>query len=353
MTAPDGDIGRIVLATMQTAATDSFRLNVLDGSHLLVVADEVHQIGSPSNARFLNVDAGKRLGLSATPKRYGDPDGTRKILDYFGDVLSPPITLNDAIKAGRLVEYEYYPHAINLTAEEADEWKALSTLIRQEMARQKEDERGQRSLSERAKMLLIKRSRIAKKASKKVELARRVMREHYEEGQHWLLYCEDSDQLSEVRDALLQDGLRPVEYHSSMEADRDSTMAWFKTFGGPMVSIRCLDEGVDIPSISHALILASSQNPRQFIQRRGRVLRKIPGKHLAVIHDAIVVPVSLELEPDQTSLLKAELLRSIEFAENAINKMAGAELREIAATLGFDPNLVIDTGIEENDDDPE
>lgn len=120
-----------------------------------------------------------------------------------------------------------------------------------------------------------------------------------------------------------------------------------------MVSIRCLDEGVDIPAVSHALILASSQNPRQFIQRRGRVLRTAPGKHLAVIHDAIVVPISLESEPDQTSLLKAELLRSIEFAENAINKMAGAELRDIAATLGYEPGERVDAGIEEGDDDAE
>ena len=116
------------------------------------------------------------------------------------------------------------------------------------------------------------------------------------------------------------------------------------------MSIRCLDEGVDIPSVSHALILASSQNPRQFIQRRGRVLRKFPGKPFAVIHDAIVVPVNLDDEPEQTSLLRAEMLRSIEFAEHAINKMAGAELRSIAANLGFDVGVPNDAGFEEDDD---
>lgn len=105
--------------------------------------------------------------------------------------------------------------------------------------------------------------------------------------------------------------------------------------------------------MSHALILASSQNPRQFIQRRGRVLRKTPGKHLAVIHDAIVVPLSLEDEPDQTSLLKSELLRSIEFAGNAVNKMAAAELRSISANLGFDTDQLTDVGIEDEDEDGE
>lgn len=350
MTADEASLGgRVVLTTMQTAATKTFRSQVVEGSHLLVVADEVHQIGSPSNSRFLNVDAGMRLGLSATPKRYGDPDGTEKIMRYFEGVVPPPITLIDAIKAGRLVEYEYYPHPIHLTAVEADEWRVISRSIRQEMARLKEDDHGNRTMSDRVKMLLIKRSRIAKKASKKVDLAREVVRNVYEEGQHWLIYCEDSGQLSDVMDALKADGHSPIEYHSSMPGDRDATMAWFRTFGGPLVSIRCLDEGVDIPAVSHALILASSQNPRQFIQRRGRVLRKAPGKQLAIIHDAIVVPLSLEDEPEQTSLLKSEMQRSIEFADNAINKMAAAELRDISANLGFNPDELADAGVEEEE----
>jgi superfamily II DNA or RNA helicase len=352
MTANDGNLGgRIVLATMATAASAEFRASIVESDDLMLVADEVHQLGSPYNSNFLSVNAGPRLGLSATPKRYGDPDGTAKLMDYFAGVVPPPFTLQDAIRDGRLVEYEYFPHPINLTATEADEWKKISIDIRNEIARQREDEHGQKPLSERAKMLLIKRSRIAKKASKKIDLAREVIKQHYHEGEHWLVYCEDSDQLAEVRDALRADGFSPIEYHSNMEGDRHATLEWFKTFGGLLVSIRCLDEGVDIPAISHALILASSQNPRQFIQRRGRVLRKFPGKDYAVIHDAIVVPVSLELEPEQTSLLKAEMLRSIEFANNALNKSAGAELREIATNLGFNPDTLTDAGIEEGGED--
>jgi superfamily II DNA or RNA helicase len=352
MTANDGSLGgRIVLATMATAAAAEFRASIVESDDLMLVADEVHQLGSTYNSNFLSVNAGPRLGLSATPKRYGDPDGTAKLMDYFAGVVPPPFTLQDAIKGGRLVEYEYFPHPINLTATEADEWKKISLDIRNEMARQREDEHGRKPLSERAKMLLIKRSRIAKKATKKIDLAREVIKHHYQEGEHWLVYCEDSDQLAEVRDALRADGFSPIEYHSNMEGDRHATLDWFKTFGGLLVSIRCLDEGVDIPAISHALILASSQNPRQFIQRRGRVLRKSLGKDYAVIHDAIVVPVSLELEPEQTSLLKAEMLRSIEFANNALNKSAGAELREIATNLGFDPDTLTDAGIEEGSED--
>jgi superfamily II DNA or RNA helicase len=117
------------------------------------------------------------------------------------------------------------------------------------------------------------------------------------------------------------------------------------------VSIRCLDEGVDIPDVSHALILASSQNPRQFIQRRGRVLRRAPDKQVAILHDAIVVPVNADDEPEQISLLKSELARSIEFASHAINKGAGAELRDIAISMGIDTDGLLESGFEEDEED--
>ncbi|MGN6641363.1 MAG: DEAD/DEAH box helicase family protein [Verrucomicrobiota bacterium] len=352
MTAPDVELGpRITLAIMDSASGDEFRKRIQQGHHLLVVADEVHRMGSPGNSRIMEVEAGARLGLSATPKRYGDPDGTKRIFDYFGPVIEPPMTLADAVKAERLVPYEYYPHPINLTASEAEDWRARTQAIRFEIARQKTDSQGRKVLSERAKMMLIQRSRIAKKAAAKVTLAVQVLRQNFESEQSWLVYCEDSEQLHDVLEALKTAGMAAVEYHSNMAGDREATMNWFRSFGGILVSIRCLDEGVDIPAVSHALILASSQNPRQFIQRRGRVLRKAPGKALAVIHDAIVVPVDPEEESDQLGLLKAELLRSVEFADNALNRMAGAELREIAIRMGISPDsLSAEDGGEEEEE---
>ena len=352
MTGPDpAHRGRIVLAIMRTASKDAFLDAVIDGDHLLLVADEVHQIGSPQNARIMRLNAGARLGLSATPVRYGDPGGTERIFDYFGGVVPPPMTLMDAVEAGRLVPYEYFPHPLSLTAQEADEWRTYTEKIGRAIAWQKPNAVGVRSLSEQAKMLLIQRSRIAKKASAKVQLACTVLRENFEKGQGWLVYCEDVDQLSHVLAALREEGMNPVEYHSKMKGDREATMSWFRSFGGVLVSIRCLDEGVDIPDVSHALILASSQNPRQFIQRRGRVLRRVPGKSVAVVHDAIVTPVSVDDEPEQTSLLRSELARAIEFAGHAINKGAGAELRDIAIHMGFDPERLFDAGAEEDEEE--
>ncbi|MGZ8160338.1 MAG: DEAD/DEAH box helicase family protein [Methylobacter sp.] len=339
----------VIIATMQTAATDAFRQCLYQGSHLMLIADEVHQIGSSYNSQCLQIDAGHRLGLSATPKRYGDPDGTARIFDYFGPVVPPPITLSDAVKSGRLVEYEYHSHSIRLTADEADAWKAFTRQIGIEILKLKNAE-GETRLSDRIKMLLIQRSRIAKKASGKPRLAAQIIKKYYEAGQGWLIYCEDGEQLRETMQQLKLEGIEPIEYHTGMDGDRDATLDWFRKFGGVLVSIKCLDEGVDIPAVSHALILASSQNPRQFIQRRGRVLRTAPGKHLAIIHDAIVVPVSIDDEPEQLSLLKSELLRAIEFSNSALNKSAGAELRQIAREMGFDPEETGDIGIEEEEE---
>ena len=128
-------------------------------------------------------------------------------------------------------------------------------------------------------------------------------------------------------------------------------MAWFRRHGGILVSVRCLDEGVDIPDVSHAMILASSQNPRQFIQRRGRVLRRAPGKFLAVIHDALVVPADISDEPDQLSLVTTELARAAEFATSAINCSARVEIEDIAAGVAIDLGSREHDGIEEDAND--
>ena len=349
-TSPALGMNRVVVATMQTASTSTFINNVSQGSHLLIVADEIHQIGSPKNSLAMAIMSGASLGLSATPIRYGDPEGTQRIFDRFGPVIPPAITLQDAIVAGRLVNYEYFPHPVNLSDEESELWKKLTKQISFELAKSKKKD-GSVGLTDKAKMLLIQRSRIAKKARIKTGLATNVIKKEFQEGQSWLVYCEDSGQLNEMLLKLRQEGLRPLEYHSNMTGEKSEALNWFKKFGGVLVSIKCLDEGVDIPAVSHAFILASSQNPRQFIQRRGRVLRKSIGKNLAVIHDAIVVPVDAESESDQISLLKAELVRALEFADSALNKGAGADLRRIALEMGIDPSRDGDAAIEEDQEE--
>jgi hypothetical protein len=120
-----------------------------------------------------------------------------------------------------------------------------------------------------------------------------------------------------------------------MAGDRARTLEHFNALGGITVSIRCLDEGVDIPAVSHALILASSRNPREFIQRRGRVLRRAPGKTLAYIHDVVVAPHGSD-EGDGNSILAGEIVRAIEFGSHAINPASVTDLKLLAAQIGLD-----------------
>lgn len=353
-TSQGKDLGkRIILVTMPTARTDDFINHINGGDHLMIVADEVHEMGSSENSKALSITTGPRLGLSATPRRYGDLDGTYKLINYFGGIVEPPYTLEDAISDGRLVPYIYYPKAIRLSTEESEQWEIESKKISKEYARSKRDKKGNAIISRRLQHMIIQRSRIAKKAQAKTNLAVEIIKEHYKKEESWLIYCEDQYQLNEVKRELERENFNPLEYHSNMSGDADAALEWFKNFGGILVSIKCLDQGVDIPKISHAIILASSQNPRQFIQRRGRVLRICDDKHNAVIFDAVVVPVSLELEPSQLSLLKSEFQRSIQFAKTALNKSAASELETIAIKLGIDPEeigLIETDGIEEDEE---
>jgi superfamily II DNA or RNA helicase len=308
-TRDDRTLGqRVVLATYQTAATNLFLEGIRGGDHLLVVADEVHRVGAPDTRRVLSeIAAGGRLGMSATPERFGDAAGTLAIFDYFGQALSPEFTLRDALNAQVLVPYDYDFETCPLTPDEQASWDTFTFQIAQEIARNKGD------LTERALHLARQRARVAKRAAGKAAIARRVVAKEYEDGDRWLIYCNDVEHLQEVREELSSLGVDLLEYHSQDEGDHEATLSYFTNRGGILLAIKCLDEGIDIPLINKALILASSTNPREYIQRRGRVLRRSPGKYSARLFDVIVTGV------DGLAITPSEVRRALEFAADARN----------------------------------
>ena len=353
-TSDGGSTHRIILATMDTACSDDFVKNVSQGEHLFVVADEVHRLGSPHRRNALNINAGARLGLSATPRRYGDPEGTAALFEYFGGLVPPPYTLDDAIKSGVLTKYFYNPLTITLTQKEQDDWNDVTKQISQLMARMKTNGSTDASISSntRLKQLLINRARIVKNASGKVPLAINLLLREYVGGQSWIIYCDNITQLKDVLIGAIDAGFDAFEYYADMEGDRDETLRYFSKNGGVLVSIKCLDEGVDIPSTTHALILASSQNPREFIQRRGRILRNSPGKLFAHLYDAITVPVvESEETPKSMSIIIGELSRAIQFGLGAENPACVTDLKNIAVDYQIDYNSLQNTGMEEDDND--
>lgn len=317
---------RIILSTYQTAATDRFLELLHGGDHLLVVADEVHRVGAPDTRRILGtVDASGRLGLSATSERYGDPVGTAAIHEFFGEILEPEFTLRAALDAQVLVPYEYHFETCSLSEDEEQLWNDLTASVSQEIARHNGD------VTEYALHLLRQRARISKRAAAKAPIARTVIAREYQPGDRWLVYCSDVEHLREVRREL--EGLGPdlLEYHSQDGGDHDATIGFFINRGGIMLAIKCLDEGVDIPMINCALILASSTNPREYIQRRGRVLRRTPGKYSSRIFDVIVVGSNC------LAITPSEVVRAMEFAGDARNVGAQVYLEQLLPPPGAQP----------------
>lgn len=345
------DFYMVTLAVMDTASSPDFISKIVSGEHLFVVADEVHRMGSPGRRRFFSVEAGYRLGLSATPRRYGDPEGTKALVDYFGPIVQPPFTLYDAINADVLTPYFYKPCPIELNQEEQKNWDELTKEIKKRYAIISQVKDKNTTDDSRLQSLLIARARILKKAESKITLAKDIIKNHYQKGQKWIIYCEDSTQLDSVLAALnsLPD-IHAIEYHSAMAGDREQTLKFFNKVGGILVSIKCLDEGVDIPSTTHALILASSKNPREFIQRRGRILRKSPGKNYSRLFDAIVIPMKVDMEDSQNTrlnIVEAELCRAIQFGEWSEDKTCVTKLKAIAINFGLNYNAINEGGLED------
>ncbi|MHB8877142.1 MAG: DEAD/DEAH box helicase family protein [Myxococcaceae bacterium] len=345
---------RVVLATLQTASSLEFLQACRGGTHLFVVADEVHRLGAAQARRVLDLASGARLGLSATPTRAGDPSGTAAVFAYFEGVVPPPFTLFDAIKAGALTPYAYHVQRVSLEADEQEHWNKLTHEIRKQFAQSQAAKTTSPDAEHRLKQLLIRRARIVKSAQQKVAAAVSVVTGAYRRGQHWIVYCDDQVQLAEVRDALRGAGCTDVlEYHTAMTGDPRRTLDLFEAHGGVVVSIRCLDEGVDIPAVSHALILASSKNPREYVQRRGRVLRKSQTKSLSHIYDVLVTPLFDPDVPLALAILEGELARAIEFGSHALNPGCITDLQRLAIEHGVDWTKLTDAGLEDDDDDKE
>jgi superfamily II DNA or RNA helicase len=340
---------RLVVATYVSAASNEFRERLDLGPHLMVVGDEVHRFGAPNTMKMAEwMHPGAALGLSATPERFGDPEGTQIISDVFGPIIEPVFTLSDAINGPDkvLVPYDYYFEDVELSDDEQFEWDQLSLRIQQDWAI------NQPGFSESGRLLLIQRARIAKRAIGKAAIAAKIVQENFRLGDRWLVYCEGLDHLRDVRTAISSltiQGLTIMEYHSQNDEEHMRVLDFFRERGGLLLAIKCLDEGVDIPVINRAIVLSSSSNPREYIQRRGRILRRFPGKDYAQLWDILTFNV------DGRPVSVTELTRASEFAETSRNratKIALADLlHEFEYMFEFDK---LEKGFEEDlngDDD--
>jgi len=329
--SPTGEgIFLTIITTNATLMSDSLQSQLrYFPEKTLIIGDEVHNLGAPRLGQSLPRNIGLRLALSATPERHFDEEGTESILDYFGPVLQPELTLADAIRQKALVHYLYYPILVELTESETRKYSYLTKKIGWALWGDEKVEP-----NDALTTLLMQRARLIGAAANKLTALRELMI-HRLDTAHTLFYCGDgaieagvrrsnNRQLTETAKLLGSElGYRVNTYTAATPlAERERLRQQFESgeLQG-LVAIRCLDEGVDIPAIRHAVILASSSNPRQFIQRRGRILRPHPGKERATLFDMIVLPPDLGRESLEVerNLLRKELRRFLEFADLADN----------------------------------
>lgn len=311
---------------------------------VVFVVDEAHNMGATNYRRYLPDNIKYRLGLSATIDRHNDESGTTALAEYFGKKCIA-YSLKDAIDSQMLTRYYYYPVLTYLDQDELSDYLSITG----QLAKAIHKKNGRVVLTERAKQLLIKRSRIVAGAKGKLPELQRQIAPHIDD-KHILVYCgattvrdEDDADFSKRQIDLVADllgntlNMRVGRFTSQESAQERAQIRKAFAEGNALqvlVAIKCLDEGVNIPSIKTAFILASSTNPKEYIQRRGRVLRKFPGKEFAVIYDFITLPFPVNTIATQNStiidstkgLIKRELIRMMDFADIAENPSSTFDL---------------------------
>ena len=313
-----------VVVSHDTLCTPEFlaAVEAFDCARLLI-ADEAHNLGRPS---FINDPPEffeHRLGLSATPIRQYDEEGTEALFAFFGAVAFR-FTLEEAI-GHCLVEYDYFVHAVYLTKTEMDEWYDLTGKIKQNAWRS-EDGTPDEYL---AKLLRDRRALLETASGKVATLGALLKEEDTRNLRHTLVYTSDKgpDQLDNVNRMLRDSNILFHQITAEETASRNQTKQIIESFQEGEIQVltakRVLDEGVNIPQICKAFILASTTVERQWVQRRGRLLRTCSaiGKTHSVIHDLLALPPGMVdgFDPDARALVRSELHRAQEFARLARN----------------------------------
>lgn len=328
---------------------------------ILLMIDEAHNAGAGNFKKYLDPRFKYRLALSATLDRHNDEEGTAFLHEYFENVCIH-YDLERAIDEKKLTRYKYFPVVVYLTEDELDEYKQISREMSQHLRKNKS---GKMVLDSYGEMLAIKRSRIVAGAQNKLDALREQIKP-YKNQNNLLVYCGATTVIPENdKDEYLNDfdksevgerqitavtkilgnemGMTVSKFTSEedIETRKIITQKFKEEKIQAIVAIKCLDEGVNIPSIKTAFILASTTNPKEYIQRRGRVLRKFDGKDYAEIYDFVTLPRELasvqnytkeELQGDST-LVKNELRRIKEFSHISMNEMTSLKLIDEIQTV--------------------
>jgi len=333
-----------IITTVHTASKPRF-IEIIENfpeDSLGLIVDEVHHSGAPVFRNIFDINARFKIGLSATPDREWDEEGNQAIFDYFGRVVFE-YSISDAIRDGALSQYYYFPHVVSLNYEERNNFNEISKSIAVATYQAHSEHPHTKNmtvprmlqyldsinsdLSPRLRTLFLKRVEIVKKAERKFEAFKKIIKTH--QLKRCLVYCNDLQHLDENIRIVYEEGLEPIEFSSRIEPDiRERILRTFEKNAEQnilLLAVKCLDEGVDIPACDSAILISCSRSTREFIQRRGRVLRKHPTKEYSVIHDIVVLPYEDEkdaypITPSEYGFVKEEIRRIQLLSKNALNK---------------------------------
>ncbi len=325
----------VCLTTNDTFASEDMQMFVQrldEKKKVLLIADEAHNFGSAHMINVMPWNIKSRIALSATIKRYMDKNGTGKIGEYFGKKCIT-YSLEQAITDGNLVHYEYHPVPVALTVYELEKYRELSRKLKKYVI----VKNGKMKISDAGKPVIYERTRLLAGAENKIELLMKLF-EDYKNDNNILVYCgatgvEDDKTGKVYRQVDYVTKKLQVDYQMSVKRftaeedlkDRENIKKYFSEGQYQVITaIKCLDEGVNIPGIKTAFIMSSSRNPKEFVQRRGRLLRKSKNKKKAVIYDFITLPREPDnirqndIEEDKT-IIVGEVARMQEFGRLADN----------------------------------
>lgn len=341
----------IILTTHRTLSSGVF-LSIISSVkpevNIMLLADEVHGIGAEKSQKGLLQRFDLRLGLSATPKRWFDSTGTQVIYEYFGDVVfefglrEAVSTINPATGMTYLSPYRYIPIFVSPTADEMQEYyEATNSIIRMYHSQRKEGKK-----NDILENLIFRRANIVKNVRGKFTALETLLKSMEPDIRWTIIYC-TPQQIDDVMNLIDHMGII-YKHRFTMEEGTNAESRYggvserdyiLKKFADGeyriLVAMKCLDEGVDIPPARTAILAASSGNPREYIQRIGRVIRRYPGKEEAAIYDFIVQPdfsnLPKELVEIEKKILKKELKRSMEIAQIAINNTEAIRILHTAS----------------------
>ena len=267
----------------------------------MLIADEMHGLGSNKYRNGLLDIYTYRLGLSATPERVFDEIGTEILKNYFNEVVYE-FTLKEALHTinpltgeSYLTPYNYYPCFVNLSIEELRNYKELTNqIIRKKNSNNKENNKSLEGL-------YIKRADIIKDTQNKYNVLRKLLDTLGKDIKDLIIYCSPQQIDKVISIAGEEYGLNVSQFTNEESAkiekkwgnksEREVILEKFSEGKFQcLVAMRCLDEGVDVPSATNAILMCNGTNPREFIQRLGRIVRRYPGKNVANIYDIMVKP---------------------------------------------------------------